>query len=290
MQKNRDLLRKFNLELAKAGDAICWGHLDESIMFVGMCKGGKVAVKYADGTIETPYSTSLRMKPLFWKDGQPVYRGDSLWHTLAKKWIVVTKLQGHPDSEKEGYFVDNHGLDAAAALCTFDAQPVPLFQLDGKDVFAGDKLWNTLYRDWITVASMQVNAPEGDVGYFIATDGRYGCSKYCSWEESPQPLFALDGQPVYRGTRLWHKLANRWVTVTGMLLNKDFVDEAGKGRSPRYCTWEKPKTTVVRYANVYSALLSSSRYIGELFTTSDGARGASGSEQSLGVARIEWEE
>lgn len=291
MKKNRDLLRKFNLELAKAGDAICWSHLDESIMFVGRSTNNNIAIRREDGVIETPYSTSLRMKPLFWKDDQPVYRGDSLWHTIAKKWIVVTKLQGHPDSEEEGYFVDDHGLNAAATLCTFDAQPVPLFQLDGKDVFAGDKLWNTLYRDWMIVASLQEGASPLE-GYFVATDGRHGCSKFCSWEESPQPLFTLDGQPVFKGTRLWHNRDNAWVTVVCMQRNKDFLDENGISRFSGYCTWDKPKskTIVVRYANVYSALLSSSRYIGELFTTPDGASGASGSERSLGVARIEWEE
>lgn len=288
MKKNRDLLRKFNLELAKAGDAICWSHLDESIMFVGRSTNNNIAIRREDGVIETPYSTSLRMKPLFWKEGKPVYAGDKLWHTLPKKWVVVTKLQGHPDAEKEGYFVDDYGLNATATLCTFDAQPVPLFQLDGKDVFAGDKLWNILYRDWMTVECMQVNAPEG---YFIDTDGRHGYSKFCSWEDLSAPLFTLDGRSVYRGTRLWHKFANKWVTVTGMYPSGDFIDEAGVGRSPRYCTWEKPKATFVRYANVHANLPNGTlRYLGELYSTPDGPKDVFGSEKSLGIARVEWEE
>lgn len=289
---NKELLRPFDLAQAEAGAAICWSHLDEPVAFVGRCSNHDIAVRWDDGIVETPCEFSLRMKPLFWKEGKPVYAGDSLWHTIAKKWIVVTKLQGHPNSEEEGYFVDNYGLDAAATLCTFDAQPVPLFQLDGKDVFAGDKLWNVLYRDWMTVDSVQFGTLAHE-GYFIDTDGRHGSSRFCRWEESPQPLFTLDGQPVFKGTRLWHNRDNKWVTAICMLPNKDFLDENGIGRSPSYCTWDKPKpkTTIVRYANVYAYLPNGTpRYLGDLYSTPDGARGAPGSERSLGVARIEWEE
>lgn len=286
---NKKLLRPFDLALAQAGDAICWSHLDDQITFVGEHVNGDVVIKKSDGKFELPNTFSLRMKPLFWKDGRPVYRGDSLWHTIAKKWIVVTKLQGHPDSEKEGYFVDNHGLDAAAALCTFDAQPV-LFQLGGKDVFAGDKLWNTLYRDWMTVASLQEGAFPLE-GYFVATDGRPGCSRFCRWEESPQPLFMLEGKPVFKGTRLWHNRANKWVMVTEMNPSGGFIDEAGEGRSSSYCSWEKPKTTVVRYANVYvDPYNGKTRCLGEWYSTPDGPKAVFDHEESISVARIEWEE
>ena len=225
---NKKLLRPFDLAQAEAGAAICWSHLDESIMFVGRSTNSGIAIRREDGVIETPYSTSLRMKPLFWKEGKPVYAGDRLWHSLSRKWITVERLQNDPNAEQKGHFYSTDGTRSDAALCRF--------------------------------------------------------------EESPEPLFMLEGKPVFEGTRLWHNLDNHWVTVTGMYLTGDFIDEDGRSRSPCYCTWEKPKTTIVRYANVYRALLSSSRYIGELFTTSDGARGASGSERSLGVARIEWEE
>lgn len=289
MFKKLELLRPFDQKQAEAGDPIMWSHLSEPVTFVGMCNGGKVAVKCADGLIETPCSSSLRMKPLFWKEGKPVYRGDSLWHTLTKEFIAVTKLQGHPDSEKEGYFVDNYGLNAQAALCTFDAQPVPLFQLDGKDVFAGDKLWNTLYRDWLTVASLQEGVFPLE-GYFVATDGRLGCSRFCRWEESPQSLFILDGQPVFKGTRLWHNRDNKWVTVTGVNLFGDFIDENGIGRSPSYCRWDKPTKKVVRYANVYgNNNTPKSIYFGGIFESPEVAK-AKASSSAISIARIEWEE
>lgn len=289
--KNKELLRPFDLTQAEAGAAICWSHLKEPTAFVGRTADGDIAIRRADGAIETPCESSLRMKPLFWKEGRPVYAGDRLWHTIGKKWVVVIKLQGHPDSEKEGCFVDADGLNAAATLCTFDAPPAPLFRVEGKDVFAGDKLWNLLYKEWMTVASMQADSPEGDVGYFVATDGRHGCSKFCSWEEPPKPLFMLEGKPVFKGDRLWHNLTNKWVTVTGMYPSGDYIDEEGRGRSPCYCTWEKPKTTVVRYANVYTDLPNGkAHYLGEMYTTHDGPKNVFGSEKSLGIARIEWQE
>lgn len=286
---NKNLLRPFDLAQAETGAAICWSHLDKPIMFVGRSTNSGIAIRREDGIIETTTSFSLRMKPLFWKEGKPVYAGDSLWHTISKKWIVVSELQKHPEAEKEGYFVDADGIKAAAALCTIDAQPVPLFQLDGKDVFAGDKLWNTLHRDWMTVDSVQFGTLAHE-GYFIDTDGRHGCSKFCSWEDLSAPLFILDGRSVYRGTRLWHKFANKWVTIKGMSPSGDFIDEAGEGHSPRYCTWEKPKTTVVRYANVYRWPNSSGRYLGDLFKTVADAQAVKGFEKSIGIARIEWEE
>lgn len=225
---NKELLRPFDLTQAKAGAAIRWSYLDNPITFVGCTADGNIAIRGEDGTIEMPYPSSLRMKPLFWKEGRPVYKGDKLWHTLVKAFVIVDRLQETNDAEKKGLF-------------------------------------------------------------FTPTNDYY-CSALCLFEAPPQPLFILEGKPVFKGTRLWHKLADKWVTVTGVNLFGDFIDENGIGRSSSCCRWDKPTKKVVRYANVYSALLNSSRYIGELFTTPDGARGAPGSERSLGVVRIEWEE
>lgn len=229
MENNKELLRPFDLAQAEAGAAICWSYLDEPITFVGRTASHGIAIRRADVVIETPYRTSLRMKPLFWKEGKPVYVGDRLWHTLSKDTLIVDRLQENADAEKYGYFVDDHGLDVAATLCTF--------------------------------------------------------------EEPPQPLFVLESKPVFKGDRLWHNLDNHWVTVTGMYSSGDFVDEDGRSRSPCYCTWEKPKTTVVRYANVYAYLPNGkARCLGEMYPTPDDPKGELGSGASLGIARVEWQE
>lgn len=226
---NKDLLRPFDLAQAEAGAAICWSQLGAPITFVGRTPNGCIAVRRADGVILTPYKSSLRMKPLFWKEGRPVYAGDNLWHTISRRTLVVDRLQNDPDAEEYGFFYDIQGVCVRADLCTF--------------------------------------------------------------EEPPKPLSTLEGKLVFKGDRLWHNLTNKWVTVTGMYPSGDFIDEVGGGCSPCHCTWEKPKTTVVRYANVYADLLNGkTRYLGGMYATHDGPKGAYGSEQSLGVARIEWQE
>lgn len=75
---NKELLRPFDLAQAEAGDPICWSYLDDPVAFVGRCANSDIAVRRDDGIIETPCEFSLRMKPLFWKEGKPVYVGDSL--------------------------------------------------------------------------------------------------------------------------------------------------------------------------------------------------------------------
>lgn len=228
---NKNLLRPFDLAQAEAGAAICWNCLDEPITFVGRTISESIAVRLPGGVIVvTPYKSSLRMKPLFWKEGKPVYAGDNLWHTLSRHTLIVDRLQEHADAEKFGYFYDTQGFQVCADLCRF--------------------------------------------------------------EEPLEPLFMLEGKLVNKGDRLWHNLTNKWITVTGMYPSGDFIDEAGGGRSPCYCTWEKPKTTVVvRYANVYADLPNGkARYLGEFHPTPDGPKGVCGSEKSLGIARIEWQE
>lgn len=226
---NKDLLRPFDLAQAEAGAAIRWSHIDEPAAFVGCCSNGDIAIRRTDGILEMPPSSSLRMKPLFWKEDKPVYVGDRLWHTISRRTLVVDRLQNDPDAEEYGFFYDTQGLCARADLCMF--------------------------------------------------------------EEPPEPLFILEGKPVNKGDRLWHNRANKWVTVTGMYPSGDFIDEAGEGRSPCYCTWEKPKTTVVRYANVYADLPNGKVHtLGDLYFTPDAPKNVFGSEKSIGIARIEWQE
>lgn len=226
---NKELLHPFDLAQAEAGAAVRWSELDEPITFVGRSVNGGIAIRRADGVIETPCRTSLRMKPLFWKEGKPVYAGDNLWHTLSRKWITVDRLQNNLDAEQNGHFYSADGSRNNAALCRFEEPPEPLFILKNKPVHKGDRLWHTHYKKWVTVASGSL-LPFGD-----------------------------------------------------------FLDENGTSRSPYFCSWDKPKTTVVRYANVYN-LFGSSPCIGEMHSTVDGLKNAFGSKNSIGIARIEWQE
>lgn len=295
MKKDLDLLRPFDIEKAKAGEAICWSRLDLPISFVGEMSNGLIAITNHKGLIESPSSYSLRMKPLFWKDDKPVYKGDKLWHKIAKKFIEVDCLQGETGAETQGFFIDTDGIKSMAELCFWDEpkpkpKPAPLFQHEGKDVFPGDRLWNHLYKDYVTVARMQDIPMIGNVYYFMATDGSHCCTAFCSWKKPSGVLGMHDGIPVYVNSTLWRDLDNCWVKIVGVLPNKDYLDDAGKISSPCYLHWDKPappKTTQVRYANVYN--YNGIHTLGTIHFTEELAK-KSASCNSRGVARIEWQE
>lgn len=295
MENNRSLLRAFDLAKAKAGEAICWSNLHFSCSFIGEASYGKVAMKNNVGFIEIVNTSSLRMKPLFWKDGKPVYKGDKLWHKITKKFVVVDCLQDKIDAETQGFFVGTDGINVMAELCFWDEpkpkpKPASLFQHEGKDVFPGDRLWNHPYKCYVTVARMQDTPMSGGAYYFVATDGTSCCTAFCSWEKPGDVLGMHDGVPVYVNSTLWHDRDNCWVKIIGVLPNKDFLDDTGKGRSACYLHWDKPtppKVNFVLFANVYKD--NGSFTLGQTHLT-EGLAEKNASYGSRGVARVEWQE
>ena len=291
MKKDPDLLRPFDIEKAKAGEAICWSHLNLPCSFVGEMSNGLIAITNQKGLIESPSSYSLRMKPLFWKDSKPVYKGDKLWHKIAKKFIEVDCLQDDTGAETRGFFVDTDGLNVMADLCLWDEpKPEPLFQHEGKDVFPSDRLWNHQYKKYVTVARMQNIPAIGNVYYFITTDGSPCCAAFCSWKKSGDVLGMHDGSPVFVGSTLWHNRDDCWVKIVDALPNNNFLDDTGVSRLPCYLQWDKPappKTTQVRYANVYIG--NNPPMLGPIHFTKELAE-KNASCNARGIARIEWEE
>lgn len=118
------------MEKAKAGEAICWSHLNDSLSFIGQTEDGGIAAMTTKGLITIPSPDSLRMKPLFWKNSRPVYKGDKLWHRIAKKFIEVDCLQDEMGAAERGFFIDADGINVVAELCFWDEpkpKPAPLF-------------------------------------------------------------------------------------------------------------------------------------------------------------------
>lgn len=280
------------MEKAKAGEAICWSHLNDSLSFIGQTEDGGIAAMTTKGLITTPWPHSLRMKPLFWKDSKPVYKGDKLWHKIAKKFIEVDCLQDETGAETRGFFIDTDGIRVMAELCFWDEpKPKPLFQHEGKDVFPGDRLWSHSYNRHVTVARMQDIPRIDDVYYFVATDGSYCCTMSCSWDKPGDVLGTHYGIPVRVNSTLWHNHGNCWVKIVGVLPNKDYLDDTGKGRSPCYLQWDKPvpaKTTYVCYVNVYNDS-NDQPMLGWAHSTKELAE-KNASHGSRGVARVEWQE
>lgn len=86
MSDNKDysLLRPFDLEAAKRGEAVCWHDAVEEMRYVGPSTGDGTAGCFEwlegkhVGTFETYPASAIRMAPLCWVEGKPVYQGDVL--------------------------------------------------------------------------------------------------------------------------------------------------------------------------------------------------------------------
>lgn len=84
-EKDFSLLRPFNEEAAKAGAECCWSHDGLKLRYVGECTSisnvGCFQWLEGDnkGTFETYLERDIRMAPLAWVEGRPVYPGDVLY-------------------------------------------------------------------------------------------------------------------------------------------------------------------------------------------------------------------
>lgn len=75
-----ELLRPFNLEAAKRGEKVCSVTGDE-LHFIGISLAGSFVIQNQLGSTSVVVSPArdLRMAPLGWCEGRPVYAGDKLW-------------------------------------------------------------------------------------------------------------------------------------------------------------------------------------------------------------------
>lgn len=79
-EKNYNLLRPFDLEAAKRGEAVTFKTVPRVLHYVsGPDVGGTVCVKDEGGQFGLYKHEYLRMAPLCWVEGKPVYKGDVLY-------------------------------------------------------------------------------------------------------------------------------------------------------------------------------------------------------------------
>jgi len=95
------LLRDFNLEDAKAGAAICSGSLMTDLTFLCAHKNSVFVELSASRDSLLLHSDEVKMKPLFWLGGKPVYKGQIIYHTVHGKGIVARKSWVCRDIEVE---------------------------------------------------------------------------------------------------------------------------------------------------------------------------------------------
>ena len=160
--KNYSLLRPFDLEAAKRGEPILW--IDHPIRWVALS------------------DKELRMAPLCWVEGRPVYKGDVLYRPGINDGPVVALEIGNEEGDIYLSFEDDAGSEFAdnrrGYLTWADPNPV-LCEVEGKPVRKGDRLWSNFFKRWFTVTGKVGAIKEASL---IDEQDCYTLASSCSWK------------------------------------------------------------------------------------------------------------
>lgn len=97
-EKDFSLLRSFDLEAAKRGELVCFYTNGHKAKYFGesVHREGDLCIQWLEtvdcvesGKFAMLEANLLRMVPLCWVEGKPVYKGDVLWHTIGKYFVTV---------------------------------------------------------------------------------------------------------------------------------------------------------------------------------------------------------
>lgn len=81
-KKDYSLLRPFDLEAAERGEPTCWD--DGSVAeFVAYGADGRHCFRLEDDVLALHFADSIRMAPLAWIEGRPVYKDDVLYSCVS---------------------------------------------------------------------------------------------------------------------------------------------------------------------------------------------------------------
>lgn len=125
-EKQYNLLRPFNKEQALEGKPICYS-TGEVVQYVaGPDVDGDVCVWYDQEQLLLEVQSELRMAPLTWVEGQPVYEGDVLyWNNRTQcpgsKFTVGSKLISIDIIEGVSVMTDGRVYDKPGTGVEFDA-------------------------------------------------------------------------------------------------------------------------------------------------------------------------
>lgn len=92
MNNDLSLLRPFDLEAAKAGAPIIWAPNTDCVFLGESINKPNLGTHYRiehRGGLSYASACDLRMAPLCWVEGRPVYPGDRVWWKLYNEWVVV---------------------------------------------------------------------------------------------------------------------------------------------------------------------------------------------------------
>lgn len=138
MKKDYSLLRPFDLEAAKRGEKICWHEDGDTAVEVFFPKQGGVIPVFSGndqcGIFTDADYYALKMSPLAWVEGRPMYKGDKLWHTGRNFFVVIQDRNGSNEN-----------------VCDFPGHISPLFANDEYLTWTKPKQkregWVNIYKD-----------------------------------------------------------------------------------------------------------------------------------------------
>jgi hypothetical protein len=98
--KDYSLLRAFDLEAAKRGEAVCL-HGGEAARWVGRSESNTANIvehnkSFAGNVVEYLFDRYLRMVPLCWVEEKPVYKGDVLY------FLNKSRVASHVSTDSDG--------------------------------------------------------------------------------------------------------------------------------------------------------------------------------------------
>lgn len=172
-KKDFSLLRPFDLEAAKRREPVCTFRDDEPSVAVHIFDSGKIAIDWASRADIISYAGNeqyeLRMAPLCWVEGRPVYKGDVLYWKPESRRVVVAKV----DNTKKCPLIDE------------DGRPYKIENLTGTQPKVKREGWVNIYPKIISNETIAKNCnvyASKEVANCEASPNRIACIRI-EWEE-----------------------------------------------------------------------------------------------------------
>lgn len=142
------LLREFNLEQAQNGETFTY-HLyyEKEFKYLSNSKDGSVFAEDSTGCGTSFHSLCLlKMKPLYWIEGKPVYKGDKLWY---KSSVDSKYYQHEADNLVDNCLFDKSGYEfVLISKLTFDKPRIHQELIDAYDNGSEIQFNNPYYNKW----------------------------------------------------------------------------------------------------------------------------------------------
>lgn len=188
---NYDLLRPFDLEAAKRGDLLTDVCGNEYTFVAESGPDGDHAIRQkSDGNVFVDRASALRMAPLAWVEGKPVYPGDVLWYKTNNFSMMVVERNPYTKTGLKGVvkealpgsvFSGGETTWAEPKSWTWERPKVPLCEVEGKPVYPGD----VLYQNTPSLPGERIVVSGNEDGVFD-DQGRWNGRLHLTWTPPKQ--------------------------------------------------------------------------------------------------------